>query len=95
MRKIIYIVIRRLWNREAIGIVEIPNDLLVCGAYIGPSSVRSNVFLDEITEVEYTSYETLGMFPVYRWKRRGDKLHVDLYNKDFFETCPSVPGPCS
>jgi len=92
MRKIIYIVVRRLWDREAIGIVEIPNDLLVCGAYNGPSSVRSNVFLDEITEAEYTSYEALG-FSIYGWKRRGDKLYVDLFNKDFFETCPSVSGP--
>ncbi len=93
MRRIIYIVIRRLWDREAIGIVEIPNDLLVCGAYNGPNSVRSNVFLDEITETEYTSYEALGMFSVYGWKGRADKVHVDLFNKDFFETCPSVPGP--
>lgn len=85
MRKIIYIVIRRLEDREAIGIVELPNGLLVCGAYNGPSSVRSNVFLNEITEAEYTSYEALGMFPVYRWKcRRADNVLVDLYNKDFF-----------
>ncbi len=71
---------------EAIGIVKLPKRFTSWSIYHGTSGKQWPVCMYEITEVQYESYEVLGLFPVFAYtpNNGGGFVLVYIYDPEFF-----------
>lgn len=80
-----HFLIRAMYDKEVIGIAKIPMYHHILGTYHSRSS-DSVIRLDPISEAEYTSYETLELFQVYKWSvwiTPGG--FVNIYDPNFYD----------
>lgn len=90
-----YLVIRERHTKEAIGLVRLPDELVVGSVYPGPDQRRLIAIVNNITKSEYTSLEALGVLPIYDWQRRSNIIVppgnaiVDTFNTEYFSSCPA------
>ncbi len=74
-----YLTIRRITSRDVIGIIKVPNGSYVNTVYRYPFF---SIFLESVSETEYTSYEAFDLFPEFRAVIIGK--FVAAYDPRFF-----------
>lgn len=82
-----YQLIRERRSGEAIGIARIPEGSSVVAIY--HRSGDSYVYETRITEAEYSTHESLELFPIYSWVLRTSNLgyfpDVVLYDPKYYK----------
>ena len=80
-----HLLIRIVQSNEVIGIVKVPDGKVVHGIY---RRETKTAYVDEIPEVEYTTYEAFGLFPVFNWIHTAEYesvwAFVSVYNTEVF-----------
>ncbi len=84
-----YIAIREDRSKEIVGIVELPNGKYVRRVFREPDVVPLGS--EEISEAQYTTYQTFELAPIYSWVPVKDQGHqgrqqADIYDPEFFFT---------
>ena len=86
--------IRRALTGDAIGIIKVPEHVDIWLTF-HPYMPHDGIVIYPISEAEYTSYEALELFPIYKTTSRGKHLtdHVDIYDPGhYYEGEPSEYG---
>lgn len=89
-----YFLIRRTLTRDAIGIIKVPEHVDIWLTF-HPYMPYEGIVIFPISEAQYTSYEALELFPIYKLTSRGHPLtdHVDIYDPGhYYEGEPSDGG---